>query len=69
LKNIFQALKLISCLVKKYPENYEDFVFAGVPEKIVNNFDPNWPIEIIKKVIDLFARMAIKNENVKDIIG
>jgi DNA-binding ferritin-like protein (Dps family) len=40
-----------------------------VPEKIVNNFDPNWPIEIIKKVIDLFARMAIKNENVKDIIG
>jgi hypothetical protein len=45
----------LGSLVKKYPQKYEDFVFAGIPEKIVTNFDPNWPIEIIKKVIDLFA--------------
>lgn len=69
LKNIFQALKLIGNLVKKYPERYEDFVFAGIPEKIVQNYDQQWPIEIQKKILDLFARMAMKNENVKDILG
>lgn len=69
LKNIFQALKLLGSLVKKYPERYEDFVIAGLPEKIVNNIDAGWPIEILKKILDLFARMAIKNEHVKDILG
>lgn len=62
-------MKLLGTLVKKHPEKYEDFVFAGIPEKIVKNFDTKWPIEIIKKIIDLFARMAMKNENVKDILG
>lgn len=69
LKNIFQALKLLGSLVKKNPDKYEDFVIAGIPEKIVTHFDANWPIEIIKKIMDLFARMAIRNEHVKDILG
>lgn len=35
LKNVFQSLKLLSSLVKKYPSRFEEFVFAGIPEKII----------------------------------
>lgn len=60
---------MISTLIRKHPENFEDFVFAGIPEKIIENFDMNWPIEIIKKIIEIFARLAANNENVKDILA
>lgn len=38
-KNIFQAVKFIAMLVKNNPDKLEDFIFAGVPEKIIANFD------------------------------
>jgi hypothetical protein len=38
---------------------------AGIPDKIINEFDREWPIEIVKKIIDLFARM-VKNDHAKN---
>lgn len=43
LKNVFQALKLLNLLLVKYEDKLEDFVFAGIPEKIIANFDEKWP--------------------------
>lgn len=34
-KNIYQALRCLRALVKKQGDKMEDFVFAGVPEKII----------------------------------
>lgn len=43
LKNVFQALKLLTALTDKYGDRIEDFVFSGIPEKIVNSFNEDWP--------------------------
>lgn len=37
-KNIYQAVKFLSVLIKKNPDKIEDFIFAGIPEKITENF-------------------------------
>jgi hypothetical protein len=29
----------------------DDFIFAGIPEKIITNFDEEWPVDIIKEII------------------
>ena len=68
LKIIFQSLKLLTGLVNKYKDKLEDFAFAGIPEKVIISFDMEWPVEIIKQIIDLFAKMA-KIEMVKDILA
>ena len=41
---------------------------AGIPEKIIQEFDNEWPVEVLKKIIELFARM-VKNEEVKNQIA
>ena len=46
----------------------EDFVFAGVPEKIIQNFDHEWPLDIIKETIGLFYEMA-PNQEVKNLLS
>ena len=48
--------------MKKYPKRYGDFIFAGVPEKIIQAFSKKWPIEIVKKMIELFSKMVSNNE-------
>lgn len=68
LKIIFQSLKLLTGLVNKYSDKLEDFAFAGIPEKIIESFDMEWPVEIIKQIIDLFAKMT-KIEMVKEILA
>lgn len=55
-------------LVKNNPDKLEDFVFAGIPEKIIENFDKEWPVEIIKETIALFNKMVVHSE-VKNIIS
>jgi hypothetical protein len=35
----------------------DDFIFAGIPEKIIANFDKEWPVDIIKEIISLFNQM------------
>ena len=55
----------MSVLIHKYPDRLDEFLMAGIPEKIIDEFDREWPIEIIKKIIELFARM-VRNDHVKN---
>ena len=55
-------------LVKNNPEKLDDFIFAGIPEKIINNFEKEWPVEIIKEIIALFNKMVVRSA-VKNIIS
>ena len=43
MKNIFQTLKLLYGLVNTHEDKLEEFVFAGVPEKIISEFNQDWP--------------------------
>ena len=58
----------MSVLIHKYPDRLDEFMLAGIPEKIIDEFDMDWPIEIIKKIIELFARM-VRNDHVKNKIA
>jgi hypothetical protein len=42
-KNLLQTTKLISLLTAKFPDRTNDFIKAGVPGKIIANFDKRWP--------------------------
>ena len=67
-KIIFICVKLLMKLIEKYPGKYEEFCFAGIPDKIINGFNKVWPDEIIRKILEMFCKVA-KHENVKDIIA
>ena len=41
-KVVFQGLKLIATVLDRYPDRLEDFIFAGVPEKVIQAFRMNW---------------------------
>ena len=43
LKNVFQALKLLNLLADKYNNRLDEFVFAGIPEKLISTFNETWP--------------------------
>jgi len=55
-------------LIDNYPDKYDEFCFSGIPEKIIKAFNKNWPEEIIRKILEMFAKVA-KYENIKDIIA
>lgn len=55
-------------MVKKNPDKINEFVFSGIPDKIIDNYRSKWPKEIHKEIIELFTEMA-PNEEVKDICG
>ena len=55
-------------LIDTYPDKYEEFCFSGIPAKIIKGFNKDWPEEISRKILEMFAKIA-KHENVKDIIA
>ena len=57
-KTIFQALKLLTLLVKENKDKLSEFVVAGIPGKIIKHFNNEWPVDIIKDSILLFSRMS-----------
>jgi hypothetical protein len=42
-KNLLQATKLLNLLTLKKPDQANEFIKAGVPGKIIANFDEKWP--------------------------
>ena len=67
-KILFQSLKFLVNLVKKYEDTLEEFLNSGIPEKIIASFDIDWHIEIIKLTINLFLKLATL-EIVKEVLG
>lgn len=55
-------------LLETYPDKLEDFFFIGIPEKIIQSYHKEWPLEIRKKVIEILSKVAII-DNVKDLIA
>ncbi len=68
VKIVFQALKVLMKLIQTYPEKIQDFAFAGIPEKIIQAYDEDWPIEIDKKVIEMFSAVAVMDD-IKNVIA
>ena len=54
--------------MKRKPEKIEEFVFAGIPEVIIQNYCHEWPLDIIKETISLFQEMAT-NQEVKNLLS
>ena len=67
-KIIFQSLKFLNSLVKKYEDTLEEFLNCGIPEKIIVAFEVDWHVEIIKLTIGLFLKLA-GLEIIKDVLG
>ncbi len=67
-KNIFQGLKLLHHLVQARKDKKQEFFFAGIPEKIIDSYDLEWPIDIQKQIICLFSEMA-EIEDFKEILA
>jgi hypothetical protein len=42
-KNLVQATKLIDVLTDKYPDRSIEFIRSGVPKKLTDQFDAQWP--------------------------
>lgn len=58
-KVVFQAMKLVQVLLDKYPERLEEFNFVGVPEKVIGAFKPDWKEDIVKMMLEVFAKVAV----------
>ena len=68
MKVVFQSLKLLNILADKLPGRLEDMAMAGVPFKIIDAFNEQWDVKIIKPMLSLFTKMA-ELEPVKDILA
>ena len=49
-------------MMKKFNDKLLNFFEVGIPEKIANNFDISWPVELINHGLSTFVEIAKLNE-------